>query len=94
MEVPTLGTLTFVCGAGVMHRRRPLAAPGGAAGDSLVERPGVVLLLVAHPDDESMFFVPTIRHLMMAPGVTVHLMSVSTGKQIARGGVMAEPHDD
>jgi N-acetylglucosaminylphosphatidylinositol deacetylase len=37
-----------------------------------------VLLVLAHPDDESMFFTPAITHIMSA-GASVHLLCLSTG---------------
>jgi hypothetical protein len=42
------------------------------------QRHGSVLVVVAHPDDEAMFFVPTIVHFRDA-GWRVHVLSLSTG---------------
>ena len=38
-----------------------------------------ILLVIAHPDDESMFFVPTIRTLVAESKSTVHILCLSTG---------------
>jgi hypothetical protein len=38
------------------------------------------LLVTAHPDDESMFFVPTLQQLV-AGGYNVHVLCLSTGQQ-------------
>ena len=40
----------------------------------------VVGLVIAHPDDESMFFLPTLLHLLSIPSLpTPHLLCLSTG---------------
>ncbi|KAF5199692.1 hypothetical protein FRX31_010721, partial [Thalictrum thalictroides] len=36
-----------------------------------------IMLVVAHPDDEAMFFSPTILHLV-SKGHTVHILCLST----------------
>lgn len=36
------------------------------------------LLVIAHPDDESMFFAPTLLELLRA-GEQVHVLCLSTG---------------
>jgi N-acetylglucosaminylphosphatidylinositol deacetylase len=38
-----------------------------------------ILFVIAHPDDESMFFVPTIRTLVDEPDSSVHILCLSTG---------------
>ena len=38
------------------------------------------MLLIAHPDDECMFFGPTVQRLRDS-GVSLHLISLSTGTQ-------------
>jgi hypothetical protein len=40
-----------------------------------------VLLVTAHPDDECMFFAPTLLQLARQPEVVVHLLCVTKGKQ-------------
>ena len=40
-----------------------------------------VLFVTAHPDDETMFFAPTILNLI-ASGISVHLLCLSNGKII------------
>jgi N-acetylglucosaminylphosphatidylinositol deacetylase len=37
-----------------------------------------VLLVTAHPDDESMFFAPTLAHVLQR-GAEVHILCLSTG---------------
>ena len=44
-----------------------------------------VLLVTAHPDDEAMFFVPTILALQ-ARSVRVHVLCLSTGEFDGLGG--------
>ncbi|XP_019194812.1 PREDICTED: probable N-acetylglucosaminyl-phosphatidylinositol de-N-acetylase [Ipomoea nil] len=43
-----------------------------------------VLLVIAHPDDESMFFAPTINYLT-SKGHTVHILCMSTGNADGMG---------
>jgi N-acetylglucosaminylphosphatidylinositol deacetylase len=38
-----------------------------------------VLLVTAHPDDEAMFFAPTI-HTLLQQGASVHILCLSNGK--------------
>ncbi|XP_072042395.1 N-acetylglucosaminyl-phosphatidylinositol de-N-acetylase-like [Amphiura filiformis] len=38
-----------------------------------------VLIVTAHPDDECMFFSPTILHLNSTPNVNVHILCLSSG---------------
>ena len=76
------------------HRRSPIAPPHAPA--PLTHAPscfscpirmaGCTLLVTAHPDDEAMFFSPTILHLI-EQGLRVALLCVSTGAaQVAGGG--------
>ncbi|ORY48095.1 LmbE-like protein [Rhizoclosmatium globosum] len=46
-----------------------------------------ILLVVAHPDDECMFFGPTVVHLTREAGVVVHAVSVSNGNFDGLGAV-------
>lgn len=39
-----------------------------------------VLVVTAHPDDEVMFFGPTILHFTNHPNTTVYLLCLSTGE--------------
>ncbi|KAI3495586.1 hypothetical protein L1887_37930 [Cichorium endivia] len=48
-----------------------------------------VLLVIAHPDDESMFFSPTINHLT-SRGHNVHILCMSTGNADGIGDVRKE----
>ncbi|RKO83766.1 putative deacetylase LmbE-like domain-containing protein [Blyttiomyces helicus] len=47
-----------------------------------------ILLLTAHPDDECMFFAPTIIRLVEA-GVSVHVLCASVGNAAGLGNVRA-----
>lgn len=38
-----------------------------------------VLLIIAHPDDECMFFGPTVRNFVSDPKCSFYLMCLSTG---------------
>ncbi|KAJ3062423.1 hypothetical protein HDU98_001720 [Podochytrium sp. JEL0797] len=46
-----------------------------------------ILLLVAHPDDECMFFGPTVSHLAKEDSVVLHAVSVSNGNFDGLGAV-------
>jgi len=48
---------------------------------------GRVLLLTAHPDDEVMFFAPTILGLLHSGSVDVHLLCLSNGDHKGQGAV-------
>lgn len=48
-----------------------------------------VLLVIAHPDDESMFFSPTINHLRSS-GHNVYILCMSTGNADGVGAVRKE----
>ena len=48
---------------------------------------GEVLLVIAHPDDEAMFFTPTI--LALRDSVNIHVMSLSNGDYAGLGWVRA-----
>jgi len=50
------------------------ARPSGLANKSMDS----VLLVIAHPDDEAMFFVPSIQHLKQY--FHVHVLCLSNGK--------------
>jgi hypothetical protein len=45
-----------------------------------------ILLVLAHPDDESMFFAPAIAHLLRA-AASVHLLCLSTGNYNGLGAL-------
>ena len=44
-----------------------------------VFRNSIALLVIAHPDDESMFFTPTMRALITS-GWRLHVLCISRGK--------------
>lgn len=44
-----------------------------------------VLLLTAHPDDECMFFGPTLTSLRALTNVNIHVLCLSTGDYYAEG---------
>uniref|UniRef100_A0A5B7CCP9 N-acetylglucosaminylphosphatidylinositol deacetylase n=1 Tax=Davidia involucrata TaxID=16924 RepID=A0A5B7CCP9_DAVIN len=48
-----------------------------------------VLLVVAHPDDESMFFAPTITYLI-SRGHNLHILCMSTGNADGMGNIRKE----
>eukprot|EP00262_Sarcandra_glabra_P019858 TRINITY_DN770_c0_g1_i1.p1 TRINITY_DN770_c0_g1~~TRINITY_DN770_c0_g1_i1.p1 ORF type:complete len:261 (-),score=15.90 TRINITY_DN770_c0_g1_i1:96-878(-) len=48
-----------------------------------------VLLVVAHPDDESMFFSPTILYLT-SKGHNLHILCLSTGNADGKGNIRKE----
>jgi N-acetylglucosaminylphosphatidylinositol deacetylase len=68
----------FVWLMATMRRRRGEAA---AAGEEEKEGPSEVLLVVAHPDDEAMFFGPLLTRLR---GRKVHLLCLSNGGSALR----------
>ncbi|ORZ35287.1 putative deacetylase LmbE-like domain-containing protein [Catenaria anguillulae PL171] len=59
---------------------RPLSSPAVPAfhGPTRAQAGGPVLLVIAHPDDECMFFAPTLLALH-AQSVPVHILCLSTG---------------
>lgn len=48
-------------------------------GNSLLKTPGNILLIIAHPDDECMFFSPTILSLTKSSQHNVYLLCLSEG---------------
>lgn len=48
-----------------------------------------VLLIIAHPDDESMFFSPTINHLI-SRGHNIHVLCCSNGNADGMGNIRKE----
>ncbi|KAM3286182.1 putative N-acetylglucosaminyl-phosphatidylinositol de-N-acetylase isoform X1 [Capsicum chacoense] len=48
-----------------------------------------VLLVIAHPDDESMFFTPTINYLSLR-GCNLHILCMSTGNADGIGNIRKE----
>ncbi|KAL5704007.1 N-acetylglucosaminylphosphatidylinositol deacetylase [Ranunculus cassubicifolius] len=48
-----------------------------------------VMLVVAHPDDEAMFFAPTIVHLI-SEGHSIHILCLSTGNADGKGNIRKE----
>ncbi|KNA24845.1 hypothetical protein SOVF_011980 isoform A [Spinacia oleracea] len=53
-------------------------------GDTLHKK--AILLVIAHPDDESMFFTPTINYLT-SRGHNVHILCLSTGNADGLGNI-------
>ena len=45
------------------------------------------LLVIAHPDDECMFFTPTLRRLMSEMVVGVYVLCLSTGDYDSKGSI-------
>ncbi|CAO2841919.1 unnamed protein product [Amaranthus hypochondriacus] len=54
------------------------------SGDNLCKK--TVLLVIAHPDDESMFFTPTINYLT-SRGHDVHILCLSNGNADGMGNI-------
>jgi hypothetical protein len=82
------GLLALNCGlilafAGVMRRATEQMDTHIARvkkyGKEKAERSRNVLFVIAHPDDEAMFFVPTILSLNGYPGYRSHLLCLSSG---------------
>ncbi|XP_010275006.1 PREDICTED: N-acetylglucosaminyl-phosphatidylinositol de-N-acetylase isoform X1 [Nelumbo nucifera] len=48
-----------------------------------------ILLVIAHPDDESMFFCPTILYFM-SRGYNFHILCMSTGNADGKGNIRKE----
>lgn len=59
----------------------------GACRALLRDHGSAILLVVAHPDDEAMFFSPTMLALARSGGGSVHVLCLSTGDQRACGPV-------
>ena len=78
-----LAALVLAAGAAWVLRsaQRLGAAHRGSMRDTArrVGGSGPVLLVTAHPDDECMFFTPTVRALV-SEGVPVHVLCLSTGE--------------
>ncbi len=53
------------------------------AGKCTIETNGNVLLIIAHPDDECMFFSPTILALTRRAPQNVYLLCLSEGKYVS-----------
>ncbi|XP_078080708.1 N-acetylglucosaminyl-phosphatidylinositol de-N-acetylase isoform X3 [Mustelus asterias] len=69
----------------IYHKHRGSRHPAPAGG----ERPGpgaAALLVTAHPDDECMFFAPALLGLV-ARGLPVHLLCLSTGNFYKQGEI-------
>ncbi len=61
-----------------------LLMPAWRAAERPIENPGRVLLVTAHPDDETVFFGPTISGLH-EQGHEVFLLCFTTGASRAKG---------
>lgn len=60
-----------------------------SAGSSATKKRRNALLVVAHPDDESMFFAPTLLYLA-SEGHNVHVLCLSTGNADGKGNIRKE----
>lgn len=69
-----------------LRAARPAASAWPWRPGSFSERSSVALLVIAHPDDEAMFFAPTVAALSAA-GWRVRLLSLSTGSAGGDGAV-------
>ena len=53
--------------------------------------PPTIGLVIAHPDDETLFFLPTLLHLVSQPSLpTPHLLCLSTGDSAGLGRLRTE----
>ncbi|WFD18217.1 N-acetylglucosaminylphosphatidylinositol deacetylase [Malassezia caprae] len=71
------------------HVLQSLSAGAYHGGARLTAYPKHVLVLTAHPDDECMFFAPTI-HALLAHNVTVSALCLSRGDADGLGHVRAQ----
>lgn len=76
-----LGALSTALALHGWHRNTFLASTGGGSADGapLPLQGRRIGLVIAHPDDESMFFVPTLSHLREEGSHAVHILCLSTG---------------
>ncbi|KAF0306522.1 N-acetylglucosaminyl-phosphatidylinositol de-N-acetylase [Amphibalanus amphitrite] len=81
MALIALGFTVYLLSAEWCRRRRHWG-PLGAARRALI--------VTAHPDDECMFFGPTVVGLLRQPGCLVYLLCLSTGDYDGRGKVRKE----
>lgn len=84
-------SLTLVAGLVTLHQalqiaRQYLDTYRGSLKNVFKSVKGSVLLIIAHPDDECMFFAPTIR-MFFRMGVQVHVLCLSTGNHDGLGVV-------
>lgn len=73
-----LGAITFVPYCILL-----LVNPAWRAVEQAIQDPGKVLLVTAHPDDETVFFAPTVTALH-SYGHEVYLLCLTTGKSSGR----------
>ena len=67
-----------------------LLNPALRAVEDVIKSPGKVLLVTAHPDDETVFFAPTVTALHSS-GHEVYLLCLTTGTSfllLARAGIL------
>eukprot|EP01016_Furgasonia_blochmanni_P002202 TRINITY_DN10875_c0_g1_i3.p2 TRINITY_DN10875_c0_g1~~TRINITY_DN10875_c0_g1_i3.p2 ORF type:complete len:146 (-),score=18.32 TRINITY_DN10875_c0_g1_i3:298-735(-) len=60
-----------------------------AADEGELKKPNIVLFVTAHPDDETMFFIPAIRELKQE--YKLHLLCLSNGKLSKLSTQMIQP---
>ena len=86
-----LAIAALIATAQLLVRRHP---PRAAAVQRLLDSPAAkVVIVTAHPDDESMFFIPMVRFLRDACGKPrdgVHLLCLSTGNSAGLGEVRSQ----
>ncbi|KAI8872682.1 LmbE-like protein [Ramicandelaber brevisporus] len=68
----------------------PPAQPTASSSSSATPGKHRVLLVIAHPDDECMFFAPTIVNLARRRQDEVHVLCLSTGNHDGQGNVRKE----
>ena len=69
------------------NRSQQIHPPSDA---TLLRKPDHILLVIAHPDDEAMFFVPTIHTLVQEAHSNVYILCLSTGNFDGLGSVRTE----
>lgn len=59
-----------------------------------VRSPKRVLLVIAHPDDECMFFGPTVLNFTANKACTLYILCLSTGNYVTRSTAIAKLEQD
>ena len=89
-------TYLFAVSWAATRNRKKHASEKGEEEDGLDSETGSVLLVIAHPDDEAMFFVPTINVLVNngtaaePAGSLLYILCLSNGNGAGLGAVRAK----
>ncbi|KAL3628953.1 hypothetical protein CASFOL_027999 [Castilleja foliolosa] len=84
--IVSLAVLWFASLCKILHRSSSSAMKAAFGGASQSRN---VLLVIAHPDDESMFFTPVINYLIKS-GYNLHILCLSTGNADGMGSIRKE----